>query len=129
MVTSWTPSLRCEKLCNRHRHKKQISEEVEREASTVGFLLLLWLCGAGTLQLSLKDPRSPTVRRRVFVDGKPVPANQIVFKEGITYADAALLTQALGASVQNSEAASSFAQKRRPSSHVRKSRSRWSALF
>jgi hypothetical protein len=39
----------------------------------------------------------------VFVDGKPVPANQIVFKGGITYADAALLAQALGASVQNSE--------------------------
>jgi hypothetical protein len=78
------------------------------------FIWLLWLRGAGTAQLSLKTHEVPTVRKRVFVDGKPVPANQIVFKGGITYADAPLLAQAPGASVQNSEGSVIIEQKRSP---------------
>ncbi len=51
----------------------------------------------------------------MFVDGKPVPANQIVFKGGITYADAALLAQAPGASVQNSEGSVIIRTEEKPS--------------
>ncbi len=43
------------------------------------------------------------MRKRIFVDGKPIPAGQTTTKDGVTYADAALLAEALGAKVQTSE--------------------------
>jgi hypothetical protein len=42
-------------------------------------------------------------RKRIFVDGKPVPSNRIVVKDGISYVDVSLLAAALGASVQTGE--------------------------
>ena len=42
-------------------------------------------------------------RRRVFVDGKPIPSNRIMVREGISYVDVSVLAAALGASVQAGE--------------------------
>jgi hypothetical protein len=42
-------------------------------------------------------------RKRVFVDGKLVPTNRMVTKEGIDYVDVSFLAEALGASLQPGE--------------------------
>ena len=43
-------------------------------------------------------------RKRVFVNGKPLPATQVVVKDGVSYVDASALAEALGATVQSEEA-------------------------
>ena len=51
-----------------------------------------------------REPSSAASRKRLFVDGKPIPANQVIVKDGISYVNASVLAQALGASVQSEEA-------------------------
>jgi hypothetical protein len=43
------------------------------------------------------------VRKRVYVDGKPIAAGKVITKDGDTYVDAAALAEAFGASVESSE--------------------------
>ena len=42
----------------------------------------------------------PSARKRVFVDGKSLPAEQVQVRAGVAYADAARLAEALGASAE-----------------------------
>ncbi len=42
-------------------------------------------------------------RKHVFVNGKPLPANQVIVKDGVSYVDASALAEALGATVQSEE--------------------------
>ena len=65
----------------------------------------LMLTGIGAAQQPrTHEPSSAGVRKHVFVDGKPIPANQVIVKEGVSYVDASVLAQALGASVKQEEA-------------------------
>ena len=48
-------------------------------------------------------PASLATRKRIFVDGKPIPASRVIVKDGVSYADASLLAEALGAYVQSGE--------------------------
>ena len=45
----------------------------------------------------------PTVRKRVYVDGKAFAASKVITKDGVTYVDTASLAEALGASVESEE--------------------------
>lgn len=47
---------------------------------------------------------SAATRKHIFVNGKPLPANQVIVRDGVSYVDASVLAQALGASVQSEEA-------------------------
>lgn len=42
-------------------------------------------------------------RKRIFVNGKPIPSSRVIVKDGVSYADVSLLAAALGASVQGGE--------------------------
>jgi hypothetical protein len=55
-------------------------------------------------QPSRSHESASAARKHVFVNGKPLPANELIVKDGITYVDASALAQALGASVQSEEA-------------------------
>ena len=46
---------------------------------------------------------TPTAKKRIFVDGKPIPGNRVIVRDGTTYVDASVLAVALGASVQSGE--------------------------
>jgi hypothetical protein len=46
---------------------------------------------------------STALRKRIFVDGQPIPANSVIVKNGTSYVDVAALAAALGASVQSEE--------------------------
>src|SRR5271169_860980 len=62
------------------------------------------LTGIGAAQQPrAHESASAKARRHVFVDGKPIPANQVIVKDGVSYVDASVLAQALGASVQPEE--------------------------
>ena len=43
------------------------------------------------------------VRKRVYVDGKPLPAERVLVKDGVTYVDLSAFAAALGASVDAEE--------------------------
>jgi hypothetical protein len=43
-------------------------------------------------------------KKRVYVDGKPIPAARIIVKDGANYAEVSTLAEALGATVQSVEA-------------------------
>jgi len=43
-------------------------------------------------------------KRRLFVDGTQIPANRILVKDGVEYVDVAVIAQAMGAKVQDSDA-------------------------
>ena len=68
-------------------------------------LASLLLAVTGSAQQAAHDAGSASSasRKRIFVDGKPIPANRIVVKDGVSYVDALLLAAALGASVQTGE--------------------------
>jgi hypothetical protein len=63
------------------------------------WLAVFLLVTAGSGQQGASVPR-----KRLFVDGKPIPTTRIVNKDGIDYVDASFLAEALGASVQSAEA-------------------------
>jgi hypothetical protein len=47
-----------------------------------------------------QESASPPTRKHVYVDGKPIPSNQVIVKDGVSFVDASTLAKALGASVQ-----------------------------
>jgi hypothetical protein len=59
---------------------------------------MLLLVAPGPAQQVASAPR-----RRLFVDGKPIPTTRIVTKDAIDYVDASFLAEALGASLQSGE--------------------------
>jgi hypothetical protein len=50
-----------------------------------------------------REASASTTRKHVLVNGKPLPASQIMVKDGVSYVDASALAEALGASVQSEE--------------------------
>jgi len=66
---------------------------------------ILLLAATGSSQQVSREagPAVPASRKRVFVDGKLVPTNRVVMKDGVGYVDVSFLAQALGASVQSEE--------------------------
>lgn len=62
------------------------------------WLAVLLLVAAGSSQQA-----ASASRKRLFVDGKPIPTNRVVIKEGVDYVDASFLAEALGASLQSAE--------------------------
>lgn len=62
------------------------------------WVAVLLLVAAGSSQ----QAASPS-RKRLFVDGKPIPTTRIVTKDGIDFVDASFLADALGASLQSGE--------------------------
>ena len=62
------------------------------------------LTGIGAAQQPrAHESASAAARKHVFVDGKPIPADQVIVKDGVSYVDASVLAQALGASVRPEE--------------------------
>jgi hypothetical protein len=68
-------------------------------------LLVLLLLITGSAQQSSRDTGSAAaaLRKRVYVDGKPVPSTRVVVKDGVSYVDVSFLAPALGATVQTGE--------------------------
>ncbi len=65
----------------------------------------LALASPGMSQQQPRAHESPSAsRKHVFVNGKPLPANKIIVKDGISYVDASALSEALGATVHSEEA-------------------------
>lgn len=61
------------------------------------------VCGMAQSSSQTQNAASLAARRRVFVDGKPVPASRIVVKGGVSYVDVSTVAEALGASVQSGD--------------------------
>lgn len=61
------------------------------------------VCGMAQSSSQTQNAASLAARRRVFVDGKPVPASRIVVKDGVSYVDVSTVAEALGASVQSGD--------------------------
>jgi hypothetical protein len=61
------------------------------------------ICGSAQSSLPTQNAGSAAVRRRVYVDGKPIPTNHIIVKDGVSYVEASELALALGASVQSEQ--------------------------
>ena len=67
-------------------------------------LTALLLAVPGSAQQSPSDASSAAaLRKRVYVDGKPVPSNRVVAKDGVSYVDVSFLASALGATVQTGD--------------------------
>jgi hypothetical protein len=68
-------------------------------------LITILLAVAGLAQQSSRQAGSSStaLRKRVFVDGKALPANSVIVKDGTSYVDLAALAGALGASVRSDE--------------------------
>jgi hypothetical protein len=64
-------------------------------------LAVLLLVATGSSQQA--SQAGSALRKRVFVDGKLVPTNRIITKDGIDYVDVSFLAEALGASLQSGE--------------------------
>jgi len=60
---------------------------------------------AGSAQQAAHDPSSAStaLRKRISVDGKLIPSNRVIVKDGISYVDVSVLAAALGASEQTGE--------------------------
>ncbi len=67
------------------------------------FLLLAVLLLVATGSSQQASQAGSASRKRVFVDGKVVPTNRIITKDGIDYVDVSFLAEALGASLQPGE--------------------------
>jgi hypothetical protein len=61
---------------------------------------LLWLAVLLLMATGSSQQAGSALRKRLFVNGRLVPTNRVVSKEGIDYVDASFLAEALGASVQ-----------------------------
>lgn len=72
-----------------------------RQITFFGLSVLL-LVVTGTAQQASRDASSAS-RKRVFVDGKLIPTNRLIVRDGVEYVDASVLAEALGASVQTEE--------------------------
>lgn len=68
-------------------------------------VISLVLAGYGAAQEAspAHEGAPATARKRVLVDGKAIPANQVIVKDGVVYADAGFLARTLGASVQSGD--------------------------
>jgi hypothetical protein len=66
-------------------------------------VLLLVVTGAARQAPSDASSASSALRKRVFVDGKPIPANRVMVKDGVDYVEVSVLAEALGASVQSKD--------------------------
>ena len=59
------------------------------------------LTAPGAAQQPQRSHQSaPPTGKHVYVDGKPLPANQVILRNGVSFVDASTLAKALGASVQ-----------------------------
>jgi len=69
---------------------------------TIILCAALVLTAPGTAQQPARSHESASAppRKHVYVDGKPIPANQVIVKDGVSFVDASTLAKALGASVQ-----------------------------
>lgn len=66
-------------------------------------IIFLWLAVLLLVAAGSSQQAASASRKRVFVDGKPIPTNRLVIKDGIDYVDASFLAEALGASLQSAE--------------------------
>jgi hypothetical protein len=75
-----------------------------RHATLVWFTAFLFVV-TGSAQQAAHDPSSTSsaLRKRISVDGKLIPSNRIIVKEGISYVDVSVLAAALGATEQTGE--------------------------
>ncbi len=66
---------------------------------------LLLLAATGSAQKTSPGPGSVPIasRKRIFVDGKPLPSNRVIVKDGVSYVDLALLARTLGATVHSGD--------------------------
>ncbi len=70
---------------------------------SIGLLVsVLAISGVAQSQPS-KDAGTATARRKVYVNGKPIAAGKVLFKEGVAYVEAREMAEALGATVQSGE--------------------------
>src|SRR5271167_3347190 len=68
-----------------------------RQITFLGLVVLLLVTTGSSQQAG------STSRKRLFVDGKLIPTNRVVIKDGVDYVDASFLAEALGASLQSAE--------------------------
>jgi hypothetical protein len=66
-------------------------------------MTFLWLAVLLLVATGSSQQAGSASRKRLFVDGKVVPTNRVVIKEGIDYVDLSFLAEALGASLQSGE--------------------------
>jgi hypothetical protein len=64
--------------------------------------LSLAVLSAAQQSQHVKDSTA-AVRKRVYVDGKPIAASKVIVKDGVSYVDTAALAEALGAAVESGE--------------------------
>jgi len=64
--------------------------------------LVVWALITGGMAQS-KDSGAAAVRKRVFVNGKPIATGKVVVKDGAPYVELAALADAMGATVQSGE--------------------------
>ncbi len=68
---------------------------------SIGLLVsILAVCGVAQSPPQSKDTGNAAVRRKVYVNGKPIAAAKVLVKDGVTYVDASEMAEALGAAVQ-----------------------------
>jgi hypothetical protein len=77
--------------------------KVKRELFRCVIALVLAGCGAAQEASPAHEGAPATARKRVLVDGKAIPANQVIVKDGVVYADAGFLARTLGAAVQSGD--------------------------
>lgn len=65
-------------------------------------LTALVLTASGVTQA--QSAGAAAARKRVYVDGKPIPATRIIVKDGASYAEVSALAEAIGATVESGEA-------------------------
>lgn len=68
-----------------------------RQITFLGLAVLLLVATGSSQQAGSAS------RKRLFVDGKLIPTNRVVIKDGVDYVDASFLAEALGASLQSAE--------------------------
>jgi hypothetical protein len=69
------------------------------------WVTVLMLAASGLAQKSspASGPAKAASHKQIFVDGKPLPSNRIIVRDGVSYVDLGLLARALGASVHTAE--------------------------
>lgn len=65
--------------------------------------LLFAIPGVSQKQPQMHESAPAGLRKHVFVDGKAIPVNNVIIKDGISYVDASVLAQALGATAHSEE--------------------------
>ncbi|HZD31893.1 MAG TPA: hypothetical protein VE779_09555 [Candidatus Angelobacter sp.] len=73
---------------------------------------MCWLsaCGVAQAPLPSKDSAAGALRRKVVVNGNPIPVGKTLVKDGIAYVDVSALAEAMGASLKSDESGVTITQ-------------------